>query len=295
MAGGLFRAADEVPAASLQNCEPRDTVEVPVGLCNLPPLNAIANQILALSANPDVNLEQLAAIMECDPAFAADVLFLANSSLFGFRSRISLVNHAITVLGLERIKALALTVAMRSFIGKGGPLLRQCWRHSAACAIIAEEISAGFHIKGDVVYPLGLLHDIGRLGLLKSYGAEYSPVLNSSFEDVDQVLRAERTLLKVDHGIAGAWLVKTWAFPMIFVQTCEHHHEPLSPSDSEPLQVIKISCRLASSLGFSAVSYARPLGYDDVIQSLPRYVPHGAFPCGTEILAHIETRLKSFD
>jgi len=43
----------------------------------------------------------------------------------------------------ERIKALALTVAMRSFIGKGGPLLRQCWRHSAACAINPVNLIAG--------------------------------------------------------------------------------------------------------------------------------------------------------
>src|SRR5579872_4374856 len=55
-----------------------DTVEMPVKLCNLPPLNAIANRVLLLSSDPDVDLKKLAAVMECDPAFAADVLLLAN-------------------------------------------------------------------------------------------------------------------------------------------------------------------------------------------------------------------------
>src|SRR5581483_8918364 len=90
-----------------------DTVTIPVKLCNLPPMNSIANQ----------------------------VLLLANSSLFGFTSRMSVLRHAIAVLGLDRIKALAVTVAMRAFLGQGGPLVRQCWRHSAACGVIAEEIS----------------------------------------------------------------------------------------------------------------------------------------------------------
>ena len=115
---------------------------------------------------------------------------------------------------LDRIKALAVTVAMRGFISRGGPLLRQCWQHSAAAAIIAEEISPIFNVKGDVAYTIGLLHDIGRLGLLKTYAAEYSPLLGCSFETVEQVLRTERALLKVDHGVrCGRMVGEELGFP----------------------------------------------------------------------------------
>jgi putative nucleotidyltransferase with HDIG domain len=287
-----FQAAT---SAALPQCDlEADTVEIPIKLCNLPPLSAIANQVLALSADPDVELSQLAATMQCDPAFATDVLFLANSSLFGFPSRIQALGHAIAVLGLDRIKALAVTVAMRGFISRGGPLLRQCWQHSAAAAIIAEEISPIFNVKGDVAYTIGLLHDIGRLGLLKTYAAEYSPLLGCSFETVEQVLRTERALLKVDHGVAGAWLVKSWAFPPVFVQACEHHHEPLDPKDPVLLQVAKLSCRLADAIGHSAVKYTNSPGYDDVIQSLPSYIPQNVFPSAAELGAGLEARLKSF-
>ena len=146
-----------------------DSVTIPVKLCNLPPLNSIANQVLSLTADPEVDLRRLAFAMEADPAFAAEVLLLANSSLFGFTSRMSVLRHAIAVLGLDRIKALAVTVAMRAFLGQGNPLVRQCWRHSAACGVIAEEISPIFDVSGDQAYTTALMHDIGRLGLLKSY------------------------------------------------------------------------------------------------------------------------------
>jgi putative nucleotidyltransferase with HDIG domain len=271
-----------------------DTVEIPVRLCNLPPLNAIANQVIALSADADVDLKQIASVMEADPAFSADVLFLANSSLFGFRSRIQVVRQAIAVLGLDRIKALAMTAAMRSFLTKGGPLLPRCWQHSASCAIIAEEISPIFDVKGDVAYTLALLHDIGRLGLLKSYPKEYSPALGNPFEHVEDVLSAERAVLKVDHCMAGAWMVKTWDFPGVFAQVCQHHHEDVSPDDSGLLQAIKISCRLAEAMGYSAVTYASPASYDDVIRSLPSHIPQTRFPSAETLRTHVEDRLKSF-
>ncbi len=271
-----------------------DSVTMPVRLCSLPPLNAIANQLLTLSANPNIELRELSKVMECDPAFAADVLFLANSSLFGFPSRIVALRHAIAVLGLDRIKTLAVTVAMRSYLGKGGPLVRQCWRHSAACAVIAERICSIFQITPETAYSVGLLHDVGRLGLLKSYSVEYSPVLNSNFKDVDHVLRAERAVLNVDHGLAGAWLVKNWGLPVGFATTCQHHHDELSVNDSELLLTAKVACRLADILGFSAVKYDPAPTYEQLIESLPITVNRDRFPTAEELTEKVEAKLKSF-
>jgi HD-like signal output (HDOD) protein len=270
------------------------TPEVAARLSNLPPLNAIANQVLVLSENPDTDLSQLAAIMECDPALAADVLFIANSSLFGIPSRIQVVRHAVAVLGLERIKSLAVTVAMRSFLGKPEPLISSCWRHSVGSAVVAREISKAFHITPDTAFTIALLHDIGRLGLLKSCPSEYGPVLASSFESIEEVLKAERVAAQVDHGLAGAWLVKSWALPQPFVETCERHHEELSANDSELLQVVKVSCRIADALGFSAVRYTDPPQYDDVIRALPSHIRSNRFPSEAELRKDVEERLKSF-
>jgi len=232
--------------------------------------------------------------MECDPAFAADALLIANSALFGLPSRIQGLRHALSVLGVDRIKALAVTVALRGFMGKSTPLLHQCWRHSAACAMIARLISPIFGITFDNAYTLGLLHDVGRLGLLKSYPAEYSPVLADSFESVEHVLRAERALLRVEHGVAGAWLVNKWSFPSTFAQTCEQHHAPLSAQDPELLQVVKVSCRLADAAGFSSFRYTNPPAYEDVIQSLPSHLSAQGFPTAEDLSTTIEAQLKTF-
>jgi HD-like signal output (HDOD) protein len=271
-----------------------DTVTIPVKLCNLPPFHSIANQVLALSADPDIDLQRLAKVMLGDPAFAAEVLFLANSSLFGFASKMQVLRHAVAVLGLERIKALAITVAMRAFLGNGGPFIRQCWRHSAACAIVAEEISPMFDFSGDRAYTMGLMHDIGRLGLLKSYASEIGPVITAEHADIKEVLQAEREAVNVDHGLAGAWLVKKWEFPLDFAQACARHHEPFGPADTPLLKVVKISCRLSSALGFAAIRYHAPATYAEVIDSLPSHI-NRAFPMEAELRMNVERRLKSFE
>jgi HD-like signal output (HDOD) protein len=184
---------------------------------------------------------------------------------------------------------------MRGFMGTGGALIRQCWRHSAACAIIAQELSPLFDITGDSAYTLGLLHDIGRLGLLKSYASEYAPLLGESFEDVEQVLLAERAILQVDHGVAGAYLVKNWAFPKTFAHTCEHHHEPIQQEDSELLQVIKVSCMIADALGYSSIQYTKPLSYEKILKSLPIFIRRDEFPKEEKLKEDVAARLKIFE
>ena len=272
-----------------------DTVIIPVKLTNLPPLSSIANQVLVLSADPNVDLRQLAFVMEADPAFAAEVLFLANSSLFGFTSRMSVLRHAIAVLGLDRIKALAVTVAMRAFMGHGTPMIRECWRHSAACAVIAEEISPIFDFSGDQAYTAGLMHDIGRLGLLKSYAKDMTPVFKGLHTELADILRAERAAVNVDHGVAGAWLVKNWAYPQSFADVCEHHHDWIDSKDGALLKLIKVACRIADSLNYVAVPYQAVVSYPDLLSQLPPGIRPETFPGEEELRANIKVRLGVFD
>ncbi len=287
------RAAAETPIIAEHDFQ-TDTVTIPVKLCNLPPLNSIASQVLSLSADPNIDLKKLSSAMEADPAFAAEVLLLANSSLFGFTSRMSILRHAIAVLGLDRIKALSITVAMRAFLGQGSPLVRQCWRHSAACGVIAEEISAQFEVSGDQAYTAALMHDIGRLGLLKSYSREMTPVLEGQYTEMPAVLAAERAAINVDHGTAGGWLVKNWAYPQIFATVCQHHHDPLDSRDPALLQVVKVACRLADSLEYSAVQYPAP-PYAALLQQLPVALRRGSFPSEEELRANLSARLAVFE
>jgi len=272
-----------------------DVATVKVKLCNLPPLNAIASQVLALTADPDVELNQISKAIEGDPAFAADILFLANSSLFGFPSRMHVLRHAIAVLGLERIKALSLTVAMRGFLGQKNPLVHQCWQHSVACALICEEISAIYGFSGGRAYTAGIMHDIGRLGLLKTYPKEMSKVLTEEYADMQGVLRAEREALNVDHGRAGAWLMHNWAFPDDFSEICEHHHDVPHAYDSEILRVVKVGCKIADAIGFPAVKCHQPPSYSEAAWDMMARRGLKTAPSEEDLRVNVTARLAAFE
>ena len=284
-------ATDSRVGAGLQG----DTLLIRVKLCNLPPFHAAANRIVSLSGSRDADVARIASIVGGDPALAAEVLFLANSSLFGFPARIRSLRHAVAVLGVDRIRDLAVTVAMRALVRGAGPPIRRCWRHSVACATIAEAISPLFAGLTEQAYTAGLLHDIGRLGFLKSYAEETSFILAGEYANVEEELMSERAVLNVDHAAAGSWLVQYWDLPESFGEICERHHEPLRENDSEPLQVIKTACRLADVAGFSAVRYKSPARYEDVLVSLPARVSPDSLPREDDLRGIVEARLKDFD
>jgi len=272
-----------------------DAVTIPVKLCNLPPFSGIASHVLALTADPDIDLRQISKVIQGDPAFAADILFLANSSLFGFPSRMHVLRHAIALLGLERIKALAVTVAMRGFLGKRTPLVHQCWQHSVACAIVCEEISAIFDFSGDRAYTAGIMHDIGRLSLLKTYPKEMTPVLNGQYIDTREVLRAEREALNVDHARAGSWLIENWALPNAFSEICAHHHDAPNANDSELLQLVKAGCNIADAIGFPALRCQQHPSYLEVTSPLGPRLQHKAVPPEIDLRVNIAARLAAFE
>jgi HD-like signal output (HDOD) protein len=272
-----------------------DTLLIRVKLCNLPPFHPVAYQIVSLSGGRDANVARIANLVGGDPALAAEVLFLANSSLFGFPARIRSLRHAVAVLGIDRIKDLAVTVAIRVLVRGVGRLIRPCWRHSVACATIAEEIAPLFGDSADQAYTAGLLHDIGRLGFLRSYAAEASAILADEYAGVEEALAAERAALNADHGAAGSWLAQYWDLPPSFGAICEHHHDPPRDNDSELLQAIQTACRLADATGYSAVRYKSPLRYEDALASMPAKVSRRSFPREADLREQVEARLRHLD
>ncbi|MGD0777060.1 MAG: HDOD domain-containing protein [Candidatus Solibacter sp.] len=291
-----YRDPASLPAEPAQEIDfETDVVTIPVRLCNLPPFNAIASQVLALTTDPDRDLRQFSKVIEGDPAFAADVLFLANSSLFGFPSRIHSLRHAIALLGLDRIKALAVTVAMRGFLGTRDLLVHQCWQHSVACALVCEQLSAIFDLSGDRAYTAGIMHDIGRLSLLKTYPKEMTPVLSGQYLDTPEVLRAEREALNVDHARAGSWLVGNWALPKDFSEICEHHHDAPNAIDSELLQLVKVACNTADAIGYSAVKCQQPPSYLEAMSPLTSRRGRKAAPPAEDLCATVTAGLAAFE
>ena len=226
----------------------------PWTLSLLPPLPAIALKILEELSHEDFANGKVVQWIEADPAFTAELLRVANSALYGASYQIQSVRRAAMTLGADFVKALAITVAMRVYLKTALrlPILRRCWRHSLACGILAEELSLATFDDVGAGYTAGMLHDIGRMGLLATYPAEYAGLLGAPVEHSVDLLQRERELFEVDHCQAGEWLARKWKLPPELESIAARHHEE-PDQDAGTLNRVRVACRLADALGFSVI------------------------------------------
>ncbi|MGA2149332.1 MAG: HDOD domain-containing protein [Bryobacteraceae bacterium] len=114
----------------------------------------------------------------------------------------------------------------------------------------------------------------------------------SYYTDGDASLQAERVALNIDHRTAGSYLAEHWTLPESFGEICEHHHDPIRKRDPELLQTVKLACRMATVLGFSAVRFLTTDTFADLLGSLPGHLSTVPFPSAEELRDHVEEALK---
>ena len=228
-------------------------------------------RLLDLLARSNVEIRELCALISSDPAFSAQILRYANSPLFGLRSQVDSLQSALVVLGLRRIRSLTMTVATANHMK--GVLhieeLARCWRHMLACAILTEQLARSCSAFEDRAYTAGLLHDVGRLGLLLAHPDEYAGLLRNAERNTLELLDIEHQELGIDHCEAGRALAEQWNLPPDFRIIAARHHDPQANSEVDLLTLVHLGCRLADSLGFWVVEPLQPCSPEEIQQSLP--------------------------
>jgi putative nucleotidyltransferase with HDIG domain len=266
----------------------------PWALEGLPPFPPVATRIIEVLSQDDAVLRQIAELIRMDAAFTAEVLRLANSAAYGFRGRVDNVAQAIVLLGTERVKALTMTVALGIYTsaGKKNQTLRGCWLHSLASAFLADELAAPCGLNKDRAYTAGLLHDIGRLGLLVTYPAEYANLTAVAIEHSIDVLEVERGMFDIDHCQAGAWLAKEWNFPPELQEVIGNHHGATPQGETDLCWLVNFVCRLADTLGFQVMTPLRPYTYDELLSELPEQARERLPEDPAELARNIQSKVS---
>jgi len=243
----------------------------PWATLGLPPFPHAVIRFVALLSKDDAGAGQLADVVRMDPALSAAILRLVNSAAYGTRVRIDSVTDAILRVGTERLKGLAYTVGVGTYIkgARGQKAHHLCWQHSIACAFVAQEIAAAFGTDRGRAYTAGLLHDVGRLALLAGYPKEYSALVTTSIEDSLGLIEAERAMFDVDHCEAGAYLARDWGFSDELREAIILHHAVPPPAGGGLPALVHLACRLADALGFRVATPEVAWSLDELREGLP--------------------------
>ncbi len=198
----------------------------------LPSLPQVAVNVLELSNQPDSDVAEIAAVIKHDPAISVSILRAANSSYFGFKSKVLSLDRAVALLGSNVVSSLVLSFSLVDSVTANGPMARHYksyWQHSMAQAAAAEVIAeyVGEPLSCEP-FLAGLLMDIGRLAMLKTLGEVYLPALDHVEKMPDRFLHELETVcFDYDHSVVGSRLLKKWEIDECLIDVAQWHHLPL--------------------------------------------------------------------
>lgn len=251
-------------------------------LLEIPSFPPIAARILRALSNENADIGDVLELVKAEPAVSARILLQANSPIYGFPSRIENLRQALVLLGPRRIKAVTVRVATSNYVRAAMRVeeLRRCWRHTLATAVLSELLARACDADPEEAYTAGLLHDIGRLGLVVAFPGEYVEALREAASKSLDILDYERRLFGKHHAEVGAWLVEQWNFPPELQVIAGRHHDRPDGAETNLLTLIHYACRLADVLGFDVVKPLQQVSVAEIVAELPaeaqRFISHDA-------------------
>jgi HD-like signal output (HDOD) protein len=260
----------EYPATVGRPSKPK--AGVPWAHLKIPPFPRIAIEVLQLVSGENGSMREISDLISSEPAFSSEVVTIANCPLYARRIPVTNVLQAVALLGTQNLKGLCLTVGVRAYMGDAlnNDSLRAIWRHSLACALIAEELAMAGWIDKDSAYTAGLMHDVGRLALAVLLPKEYAALLESHKGSARSILEPERELFGFDHCEAGRHLVADWKLPPAFTVIVSDHHPQ---GGREPVwgmsAMINLSCKIADAIGFAVFPGCETSEYAELLEELP--------------------------
>jgi putative nucleotidyltransferase with HDIG domain len=231
----------------------------------MPPLPQSVTQILEISKSTKSSAQDLAKVFEHDPALAANILKIANSSSYGFTRKISSITHAIVCLGLDTVKSIALTSSTQEMLNNEIPAYDlekgMLLQHSITCATCARIIAQRIGYKDcEEAYTAGLLLDIGKVILSRFAEDQFNQIIEKTKDNKIPFNIAEQEVLGFDHPRIGGRIIKKWNLPPILIEAVQYHHQPEKAETNKTLTYIvhfadAISDMLGIGLGSDGLMY----------------------------------------
>jgi HD-like signal output (HDOD) protein len=194
------------------------------GEVSLPPLPEVATRVLGLLRDENAaDLQKVGDLVRSEPAIAASILRMANSAFFGGLRSVGDVGDAIARLGLRQVATIVTTVAHKGHFTSEEPgrgkLLHALWDHAVATALVARQLAAAGGADRSEAYLAGLLHDTGKLVVLKAL---------DELEKRDATVRVtapvQEQLMDELHAQLGHRVLTAWRLPDAITRAALMHH-----------------------------------------------------------------------
>ena len=200
-------------------------------ISQLPPFSPILSKLMASLGSDEVSFANLGDLIEKDAVLAGRLMGIVNSALYARRSTISSVRHALSVLGMEKLRNTVLCVSVSCMLNQArtpsGWSMERFNKHSAAVAILSDLIAQRVPVEyPEGAFVAGLLHDMGRLLEAIGLPKQFHSMLREYQGGGGSWLDCERATLGFTHPELSAAALAVWKVPEPIQRAALHHHEP---------------------------------------------------------------------
>ena len=195
----------------------------------LPAIPRVYNQLTAALVDPEVSLDDVAAIVEQDMGITAKILQLGNSCFFGAAKKVSGIRQATMVLGTSMIRDLALSIEVFRTFENGQPpaafSIESEQSHATLSARIARHLLPDTAMS-EQAFLAAMLHDIGKLILATSLPDTLEHLAEVQAGSDRPFWTVEEEVTGTSHAELGAYLLGLWGMPYPIVEAVANHHRP---------------------------------------------------------------------
>lgn len=222
-------------------------------------------RIIETVNDPTCSAGRMGEAVGLDPALSSRVLKAVNSPVYGFGQKVDTLSRAITLVGIGKIKSLTAGITIMSmFADLPDDLLTMAafWRHCIGCGIVARLLALQCGEKDEERYFVaGLIHDIGRLIMLKNHGAAGRNALAVSRSSRESLQAVEKEAWGFTHAELAESIMANWQFPAFMITAVGGHHSPGSRDQAREAAVVHVADFLTHCLGIgiSGASLVPPL------------------------------------
>ncbi|HEY5512554.1 MAG TPA: HDOD domain-containing protein [Geomonas sp.] len=200
---------------------------------DLPTIPVVAIKVMQLIESETATAEELAKIVASDPAVAARVLKISNSSFYGCQRQIQTLSSAIVILGFSTLRSLVVAASVKQVYKPYGLTEKMLWEHSFAAGLVARIIASQTRAANEEeAFLAGLFHDIGKIIMNTLDRTKFQEVMRHCYNEGISFGEAERGAYPFSHDEVGAYVIKKWNFPEVLTTAIlQHHRLEFGPAD----------------------------------------------------------------
>ncbi len=220
-----------------------------LGDSSVPTLPHVAMKIIELVGDPHSAMKDFAEVIETDQALTGRLLRLTNSAYFAQTKPVTTLQRATVLIGLDRVKAMALGFHLSKASAGEDANTRRHWTLALFrgwyALRLAEKLSKS--VSGEA-FVVGLMMDVGVPLMSELEGAAFDAIHQSPDPPAKKYL-LEMDELPFTHVDVAAALCKVWKLPKAISHPICLHHNPAPPASAKhPISILHAVAYFIGSL-----------------------------------------------